>query len=320
MMMTWRMLVCRTDLVMRFHGLDLNLLVALNALLTEKSISRAAAKVHLSQPAMSNALSRLRDYFHDELLSSSGRNLTLTARAEALVAPVREVLVRIESTIATSPDFDPIRESRTFNIQVSDYSTTVFMPALIEHLYAQAPEVRLNLHPLDARQAGAVEQGDVDLLIIPTQYVLPGHPSVPLFEEEFVCVGWSQNDAVGDELTVEKFLAAGHVISHFGNKAPTMDGMVLDQYGFSRRVEITAASLAGLPAFVVGTRRIATVHRRVANMYARNLPIRIWEMPIKLPNMVQAMQWHKHRTNDAALSWLRQCAQDVATKHFPRSS
>jgi len=297
---------------MRFHGLDLNLLVALHALLTEKSISRAAEKVFLSQPAMSNALSRLREYFNDDLLSTMGRQMTLTSRAESLVEPVREVLMRIESTIAAQPNFDPATESRSFNIQLSDYSTTVFLPALIQRVYSEAPGVRLHIHALDGRQAGLIEQGEVDLLVIPSQYVLPAHPTVELFEEEYVCVTWDENPDIADEMTFEKYLAAGHVIAHYGIKSPAFDGWFLERYGVGRRVEITAATLASLPRLVVGTRRIATVHRRLAKMYEDILPIRTWTLPIEMPKMVQVMQWHKYRTNDAALTWLRSCAEEVS--------
>jgi LysR family transcriptional regulator, nod-box dependent transcriptional activator len=297
---------------MRFHGLDLNLLVALHALLNEKSISRAAERVFLSQPAMSNALSRLREYFQDDLLSTMGRQMTLTPRAESLIEPVREVLMRIESTIAAQPNFDPATETRTFNVQLSDFSTTVFIPQLIERLYSEAPGVRLHLHQLDGRQAAAIEQGEVDLLIIPSQYVLPDHPTETLFEETYVCITWEGNEQIKDELTFDNYLAAGHVIAQYGvNKAPAFEGWFLERYGVSRRVEITASTLAGLPRMVVGTDRIATVHRRVALEFQQTLPIRIWEMPIEMPKLIQVMQWHKYRTNDAALMWLRQRAVEV---------
>src|SRR5438093_9544645 len=138
---------------MRFNKLDLNLLVALNVLLTEKNISRAAERIHLSQSAMSNALARLRSYFVDELLVPSGRQLILTPRAESLVEPVREVLMRIESTIAAQPQFDPSTASHTFTLLVSDFTTTVFVPALLERLFHEAPGVRLDLRMQNDRPA-----------------------------------------------------------------------------------------------------------------------------------------------------------------------
>jgi len=146
----------------------------LNALLTECNISRAAEKIYLSQSATSSALARLRDYFGDELLVSSGRQLVLTPRAKELVEPVREVLMRIDSTIATQPQFDPATETRTFTILVSDYTMAVLVPPLLETLYRQAPGVRVSLrHQYDRQPADVLEQGDADFLD-ESQFMNPG--------------------------------------------------------------------------------------------------------------------------------------------------
>jgi LysR family nod box-dependent transcriptional activator len=298
---------------MRFNKLDLNLLVALNALLTERSISRAALRVHLSQPAMSNALARLRSYFEDELLVPSGRQLILTPRAESLVEPVREVLMRIDSTIAARPSFDPASASRAFTLLVSDFTTTVFMPGFVEHLFHEAPGVRLNLRMQSSNPAELLEQGDADLLIIPAQYVSSEHPSLPLFEESYVCVTWTGNQRIGERLSFDNYLACGHVLANFAGTghAPAFDSWFMERFGITRRVEVTAPTLAALPSLVVGTDRIATVHRRLAERMRHLLPIRIWEPPLEIPKLVQMLQWHKYRNNDMALTWLRNCAIEV---------
>lgn len=301
---------------MRFNKLDLNLLVALNALLTERNISRGAARIHLSQPAMSNALARLRDYFDDELLVPSGRSLILTPRAESLVEPVREVLMRIDSTIAAQPQFDPATETRQFTLLVSDFTTTVFMPALLQHLYPIAPGVRLDLRMQINQPSEMLERGDADLLVIPSHYVSPDHPSQPLFEEEYVCVTWSGNTRVGQSLDFDTYLACGHALAHFSGavRTPPFEGWFQERFGVSRRIEITTPTLAALPNLVVGTDRIATVHRRLAERAQRHLPIRIWPAPMDIPRMVQTIQWHKYRQNDHALTWLRECAVAVGRR------
>jgi len=298
---------------MRFNKLDLNLLVALNALLTERSISRAAVRVHLSQPAMSNALARLRHYFDDELLVSSGRQLVLTPRAEALVEPVREVLMRIDSTIAAQPRFEPATATRTFTMLVSDFTTTVFIPALLERLFHEAPGVRLDLRMQSDLPAEALERGDADLLIIPSQYVSPEHPSQPLFDEDYLCVTWTGNTRIRDRLSFEDFLSCGHVVAHYSGagRTPAFDGWFLERFGVTRRIEVSAPTLAALPNLVVGTDRIATVHRRLAERARSQLPIQIWEPPLEIPRLVQMLQWHKYRSNDLALTWLRNCAMEV---------
>ena len=166
---------------LRFKQLDLNLLVALDALLQERNISRAAEKVHLSQPAMSNALARLREYFGDELLTPMGRQMVLTPRAESLQQPVREILLRVDSDVVAPAVFDPATSIRSFSMLVSDFTTTVFMPPLLRALYARAPGVQIHLRPQARTPHELLEEGEADFLIIPMQYVSSLHPCVPLF-------------------------------------------------------------------------------------------------------------------------------------------
>jgi DNA-binding transcriptional LysR family regulator len=303
---------------MRFNKLDLNLLVVLNALLAERSISRAAEKVHLSQPAASNALARLRDYFGDELLVSSGRQLILTPRAEALIEPVREVLMRIDSTIATQPRFDPATEVRHFTLLASDFTMTVLIPELLKTLYDEAPGVRIHIRPLTDNRDEVLEQGKADFLICPSQYLSKHHPTAALFEEEYVCVTWEGNRRMcgRERLLLDDFLSCGHVSAHFSSHAlpSTFDGWYMDSFDVARRVEVTAPSMAALPAMVVGTDRIATVHRRIAERAQAYLPVRMWEPPLKIPRLVQMLQWHKVKSNDAATTWLRERLTEAAAR------
>ncbi|CAN7444634.1 LysR family transcriptional regulator [Massilia sp. LjRoot122] len=301
---------------MRFNKLDLNLLVVLNALLTERSISRAAEKIHLSQPATSNALSRLRAYFEDELLVASGRQLLLTPRALGLIEPVREILMRIDSTIATQPEFDPTTEQRDFTLLASDFTTTVLIPPLLASLYRDAPGIRIHLRSQTARPDEMLEQGKADFLVIPSQYLAKGHPSAALFEDEYVCVTWEGNSRVRECMSFDDYLACGHVVANFSGEqqASTFDGWFIGSFDVKRRIEVSAPTMAALPALVVGTDRIATVQRRVAKQAQAYLPIRLWEPPLKIPRLVQMLQWHKYRNNDAAVLWLRQRLIDTASR------
>src|SRR3989344_2912029 len=158
---------------MRFNKLDLNLLVALDALLTERNISRAGERIHLSQPATSNALARLRAYFDDELLVPQGR---------------QKVLMRVDSTVAENPRFDPAPDPRSFTLLVSDFTSTVFRQPLIERLFHEAPGVQVHLRAQNARPVEQLEEYGADMLIIPEQYVSAKHPSMTLFEETYMCV------------------------------------------------------------------------------------------------------------------------------------
>jgi len=299
---------------MRMNGLDLNLLIALHAILTERNISRAAERVFLSQPAMSNALARLREYFGDDLVVRSGRALILTSRAESLIVPVRDILMRIESTVAVAPTFDPAVSRRTFSLLVSDFTTTVFVQPLIERLYAIAPGIGFKLLTQEGSDpVERLEQGDADLLIVPEQYLAANHPSRRLFEETYVCVSWAGGSSPRQSLGFDDYLEAGHVVTQFGGgHVPAFDTWLMERFGVIRRTEVMAHTLTAPAQLVVGTNRIATVHRRLAERAARHLPLRIWPPPMEIPTLVECVQWNQARAEDPGLKWLVQMCCEVA--------
>ena len=303
---------------MRFKKLDLNLLVALDALLQERNISRAAERVNLSQPAMSNALGRLREYFGDELLIPVGRQMMLTPRAESLQQPVRDILLRVDSDVVAPAVFDPATSIRSFSMLVSDFTTTVFMPPLLRALYASAPQVQIHLEPQARTPHELLEEGEADFLIIPMQYVSSLHPCVPLFEDDYVVVSWDGHPTIRDSLSREQYLQAGHVVSSFGSggsrNLPVLEGWFLEREGIARKIEVTASTMAALPSLVVGTARLATVHRRIAMHAQQHLPIRIWPTPMKIPKLVQMLQWNKVREADPGLRWIRDLCLEVGGK------
>ena len=169
---------------MRFKGLDLNLLVALDALLSERNVSAAARRVFISQPAMSSALARLRDHFQDELLAPVGRRMAPTAFADALTEPLRALMLQIEATVGAGQRFDPATARRKFTISVSDYITEVMMGAVVARAAIEAPGVLLEIMPPTESPARSLESGDIDVLITPDLYSAPAHPSELLYEEE----------------------------------------------------------------------------------------------------------------------------------------
>lgn len=291
---------------MRFNKLDLNLLVALDAMLTETSISKAAERLHISQSAMSNSLARLREYFDDELLVQVGRRMELTPRAEALREAVHDVLLRVDTTIATQPDFLPRLSDREFSVFVSDFTLMTLMPHVITLAHAQAPKVRLCLQPQVEDPARSLERGEVDLLILPQDYTSPSHPTEALFTETFSCVVWNQSHLAREPLTFEQYAHAGHVAVRPARSQPmSFEGWFVQRYGLERRDEISTYSFASAPGLVVGTDRIATVHSRLARFSASHLPIAVHAPPLPMPEMVQTIQWHKYRSKDPGLMWLR---------------
>jgi LysR family nod box-dependent transcriptional activator len=300
---------------MRFNKLDLNLLVALDAMFTLRSVSRAAEQLHMSQSALSSSLARLRDYFDDELLVQVGRQMELTPRAEALQEAVRDVLVRVNTTIIATPHFDPTQSDREFRIFVSDFSMAVLLPHALALAQEQGSKVQFNLLPQTRQPQRALEQGDADLLVIPHDYCSPAHPNEALFDEQFCCVVWNGSRyAAAGEMTLADYKAAGHVVMQPPGMDRTFEYLFMEGTGISRRVEVTSFSFLAAPYLVVGTQRVATVHRRLAEVVRRGLPLSLLPMPLPMKRMQQVMQWHKYRTQDPGLVWLRQLLQQAVLR------
>jgi DNA-binding transcriptional LysR family regulator len=299
----------------RFHKFDLNLLVALDVLLKEQSVTRTAEALHLSPSAVSNSLGRLREYFDDELLVQIGRKMELTPRAEGLRESVRDLLLRFDSTIAAPAAFEPHSSDRLFRIFSSDYTQMVLGPALMALAAQQKATIRIEFVPQVAHPHRDLERGEADLLIIPTGFMSPDHPREVLYKEGFVCMVWRDGELARGELSFERYVAAEHVVMQPGSgRTDAFEGWFLKRYGITRRVQVLTYSFITLPALLVGTDRVATVHERVARRLAGVWPLEIRPTPMAIDAMEQAMQWHKFRTNDPGLSWLRSLASEAARR------
>lgn len=297
---------------MRFKRLDLNLLVALDALLRERNVSRAAAEVNLSQSAMSNALTRLRDYFKDDLLVQVGRKMELTPLAETLAEPVRDVLLRVDTTIAVQPEFIPSESTRVFNLLVSEYTTTVLVPGLVKLIWREAKGISLRLLPQAAPPVELLTSGDADLLIMPSIFLPEGHPTEALYEDDYTCVVWRDSPVFGDAIGIDQYLDAAHIVTEFGTARHSYEGWFIKRQGIERRIAVSTPSLIAPCQLVVGTDWIATVHSRIARMAAQTLPIRLIPPPFAMPRLVQTIQWHRYRTQDLGLQWLRHRLHEAA--------
>jgi LysR family transcriptional regulator, nod-box dependent transcriptional activator len=290
---------------MRFERLDLNLLVALDALLAERSVSLAAERIFLSQSATSSALGRLREYFGDDLLIVTGRNMVLTTRAESLVEPVRAVLEQIRATISVPPPFDPATSDRKLRLMASDYLTEVLLATALRDVLARAPHMQFEIAPMADSLTEALERGAVDLLFAIDYAIATDHPSQILFEDDYVVVGWDQNPAMAQEMTRELYFDLGHVSARFGKaRTPVFEDWFVRRDSQQRKVEVIAPSFLAVSGFIIGTNRIATMHRRLAANISTYLPLVIKEVPLDIPPIREVVQWHMSNNNDPAIRWV----------------
>ncbi|MFT4089460.1 MAG: LysR family transcriptional regulator [Asticcacaulis sp.] len=290
---------------MRFGRLDLNLLVALDVLLAERNVTIAADRLCLSQSAMSGALGRLREYFEDDLLINTGRKMVLTPRAESLITPVRNVLLQIKTTIITTPEFEPHDSDRHFIIVLSDYSLKVMLADALQKISQKAPYLTFELSPIGDRPIAQLESREIDLLITIDQAVSDAHPNAPLFSDHYVGLAWEGNDEIGDTVDLETYCRMGHVAVQFGKaRLPTIEEYFLQTQKVRRRIEFFAPSFTALPELVVGSKRLATVHNRLARKATRTLPLKIFDLPLEMPEVNQVVQWHTAASDDQALMWL----------------
>jgi LysR family transcriptional regulator, nod-box dependent transcriptional activator len=290
---------------MHFRGLDLNLLVALDALITEKNISRTGEQIHLSQSATSGVLARLREYFNDELLVPVGRKMMPTPLAEELAEPVRLFLRQAEGIMHRNPAFVPAESSREFRIIMSDYVATVLLSRAMPMLEQLAPKVSIRIDTGGRRDA--LERGEADLVILPEQYLLAGHPKEELFTDRFACLVSAKNKAVGNSISIKTYLSLGHVVVRFGedHDQPGFEQRILEAAGMQRKIAAVVSLFALVPQLVIGTTRIATIHRRLAMYYARHMPVRVLKPPVEFPLLKEEVQWHTYREADPGLRWLR---------------
>jgi LysR family nod box-dependent transcriptional activator len=291
---------------LRFNGLDLNLLLALQVLLEERSVTRAARRLNISQPAMSAALSRLREYFQDDILVVQGKTMHPTAQAGNLAAPVRQFLADLDALLTSAATFDPAITQRTFRLVASDYITASVVGPLSRRLAEVAPRIRLEIMLPCEEAAQLVMEGQADLVITPEDFMDPDQPAELLCEERQVVIGWKENPALAGELSETDFNRLGHVAVHVGsNRAPSFADRQLERLGSSRRIDITCGAFTLVPWLICGTSRLAVMHERLARLMATQFPLRIAAMPFAFPAMREMIQYHRARETDEGLRWLR---------------
>ncbi len=269
---------------MNLAAIDLNLLVAFEALMAERHVTRAGQRIGLAQPSMSSALTRLRALFDDELFLRTAQGMQPTPKALALAAPVAEALARIRLMFDPAA-FDPARERRRFSIAVTDYGDLVVVPALVAALRREAPGIDLAVRPMvdTGLSLAAVERGEIELAI---GGHLPDRRRTVrrrLFAERFVCVRDAGRKA--EPLDKAHFLKLPHALfsARGGDEMPAVIDAMLGARGAARRVAVTLPHVVAVPFVVAGTDLVATMAERIARRFARAAGIAVLPLPYPVP-------------------------------------
>jgi DNA-binding transcriptional LysR family regulator len=297
---------------MNFAAVDLNLLRVFEALMRDKSVTRAGERVGLSQPAVSSALNRLRHITGDQLFIREGNAMVPTPQALALIAPVQEALQRIEQALASVVKFEPIVSRRTFKLLGSDFFSTVLMPPLSARVADRAPGVLLQL--LDGGRndiTRMLSDGAVDLAMGPPVEPQGWISRQGLFEGHLVAVAAAGHEALnalqpGDAIPAKLFCELPHALCSIDGAVATSVDAALAADGLSRRVALTLPHFHAVALAVGQSRLIGSLPMHFAKTAADWYGLVLYRLPVPVPTMRLSLYWHRRYDDDPAHAWLRE--------------
>lgn len=291
---------------------DLNLLLVLDALLTEQSVTKAAKRLFVSQPAVSGSLQRLREIFDDQLLVRVGRQMELTARAKSLAGPVHDALVNIQQVLNLRQDFDPATARRTFRIAMSDYCAITVLPRLVRRLARLASGIGVMVEPIGPDSVHRLESGHLDLSVMPDErrsLGTPTHPEmlldVPLYEDRFVCVVAADHPLSGS-VTLKEYESYPHAKAFFGDNMVTIYELAYEEAGVASQTAVQVPNFSSLLFQLPATKLIATVPAGVAQLLKALIGLKPLHPPIELPILKENLIWHMRYEADPGHQWLRE--------------
>ena len=303
---------------MLLRNIDLNLLVVLDALLTEKHVTRTGLRLHLSQPAISHSLNKLRVLLDDPLLIRQGNEVVLSALAQNLQAPLKDILGQIETLLGQSIDFVPADAQRTFRVAMSDYGAAIVLPKLIVQLRMQAPGTSLVVIQ-DSRlgMLEQIEQGKIDLAVGVFAALSADVSSDVLFEETFTCLLNRRSLPENGVLDLDSYLARPHLlVSMDGNTQGEVDNVLRSQ-GLQRRVAVNVPHWGTAPGMIAGTDLILTVATRTLDNVPLGDTLVALAPPLTVAPFNYVQVWHNRFNQDPGHRWLRELVKQVSTPSTP---
>ena len=291
---------------MNLRSLDLNLLLIFDAIYIERSISRAAIKLHLSQPTVSNALARLRERLEDPLFERSSQGMSPTPRAKALAEPIRHALNVLERGLRCDASFDFGHSDREFVIAVEDYGETIILPRVIDWLAKVAPSIRIKIRPeSSAMLTTELRDGEVDLALDYFALRQPGYRSNCVLTETLLSLSRRDHPSVGERLTLETYSALRHVVLAARTPAMPMIDLALSKRGLQRQIAVTVPHFLSMPVMVQNSDMICTLPRRMAQLYENHFGLKSHSVPLRIPKFPVYLIWHESLEGDSGHQWFR---------------
>jgi len=291
---------------MNLRSLDLNLLLIFDSIYAERSISKAAQKLHLSQPTVSNALARLRERLQDPLFERSARSMAPTARAKALAKPIRQALDALERGLRGDDAFEFMHSDREFVIAVEDYGETVILPRFVDWLAKVAPEIRIRIRPESASQlTGELREGTVDLAVDYFALREPGYVNTSVLTESLLSLSRQEHPVIGERLSLDTYLALRHVVLAPRAASMPMIDLALSKRGLQRQIAVTVPHFLSMPVMVQNSDMMCTLPRRMAHLYADHFRLKSHSVPLRIPKFPVYLIWHDSLDADAGHQWFR---------------
>jgi DNA-binding transcriptional LysR family regulator len=303
---------------MNLLNVDLNLLKVLHALIEERNVTRAGERIGRSQPAVSNALNRLRAIFDDPLLVRGAGGLQLTPKAEALKKPIAEILESIEDCLVDGSDFEPAVAEGLFRIAAPDYISLPVMPRLMARLSKAAPNMDLHVITEDRDLAlEALDRNRVDIALGNFTDVKSSIRLQPLFQEDFVCLVRRDHPVMRTELSIDALLSHPHLlVSASGARSGIFDD-ILGRRQQKRRIAVSVSHFLLAPYLLEDSDMIGVFTRRAAETLRRTFRLEQLEIPFKFANFEASMAWHLRSDRDSAMGWLRTQVMRICAEYQP---
>ena len=299
--------------ILKLSSTDLNLLPVFQVLLEERSVTKAAGRLGLTQPAVSRNLARLRELFNDPLFTRTPKGLNPTPRAVVLSLQLQQSMQGVFDLVEPAV-FDPLSTTKTFRLATTDYGAHVLLPNVVKRLYREAPNISLELIPWKEGAQKTLSEDNVDLATCTSDDLPLGVYSRTLGEDEFVCVMRKSHPCVETKLTLKNYIKASHALITMGGSHKSVIDCILEKSGLTRRIALRSPHFVAALALVAQNNLLLTIPYGLAKSFASHYNLSISPFPGEKPRLSHSIIWHERNKQDPAHAWFRKLVHEEISK------